>query len=177
MERFLRPVSDCEFTLTSLLDELQRDSFPVSPEQRAARCTGAAIKVAAGLLAACAPDTGARIIGFVGGPCTEGPGVIVSKELSDPIRSHKDLAKDAAPHFNKAVKFYEGLAKQLVGQGHVLDLFACAVDQVEYSLPFFICLMSCFACSFEDQVLQGLMTWTCYFFSLEPSLSLQWRHE
>jgi protein transport protein SEC23 len=130
VERFLRPVSECEFTLNSLLDELQRDSFPVSSEQRASRCTGAALKVAAGLLGACSPDTGARIIGFVGGPCTEGPGVIVSKELQDPIRSHKDLAKDAAPHFNKAVKFYEGLAKQLVSQGHVLDVFACAVDQV-----------------------------------------------
>jgi len=28
------------------------------------------------------------------------------------------------------VKFYEGLSKQLVHQGHVLDLFACALDQV-----------------------------------------------
>ncbi|BBN68938.1 Sec23/Sec24 protein transport family protein, partial [Prunus dulcis] len=56
--------------------------------------------------------------------------VIVSKNLSEPIRSHKDLDKDSAPHFHKAVKFYEGLSKQLVHQGHVLDLFACALDQV-----------------------------------------------
>jgi Sec23/Sec24 trunk domain len=55
---------------------------------------------------------------------------IVSKDLSDPVRSHKDLAKDAVPHFQKAVKFYDGLAKQLVSQGHVLDLFASALDQV-----------------------------------------------
>ena len=55
---------------------------------------------------------------------------IVSKDLSDPVRSHKDLVKDAAPYFKKAVKFYEGLAKQLVSQGHVLDLFASALDQV-----------------------------------------------
>lgn len=55
---------------------------------------------------------------------------IVSKALSEPIRSHKDLDKDAAPFFHKAVKLYEGLAKQLVHQGHVLDVFACALDQV-----------------------------------------------
>lgn len=55
---------------------------------------------------------------------------IVSKDLSDPVRSHKDLDKDAAPFFKKAVKFYESLAKQLVSQGHVLDLFASALDQV-----------------------------------------------
>ncbi|KAK8258774.1 hypothetical protein V6Z12_D13G011000 [Gossypium hirsutum] len=67
---------------------------------------------------------------FLGGPSTEGPGAIVSKNLSEPIRSHKDLDKDSAPHYHKAIKFYETLAKQLVHQGHVLDLFACAVDQV-----------------------------------------------
>ena len=55
---------------------------------------------------------------------------IVSKDLSDPVRSHKDLDKDAAPFFKKAVKYYDGLAKQLVSQGHVLDVFASALDQV-----------------------------------------------
>lgn len=54
----------------------------------------------------------------------------MSKDLSDPVRSHKDLDKDAAPFFKKAVKFYDGLAKQLVSQGHVLDIFASALDQV-----------------------------------------------
>ncbi|GFY81755.1 Sec23/Sec24 protein transport family protein [Actinidia rufa] len=56
--------------------------------------------------------------------------MIVSKDMSDPVRSHKDLDKDAAPYFKKAVQFYEELAKQLVGQGHVLDLFASALDQL-----------------------------------------------
>ncbi|KAG9446023.1 hypothetical protein H6P81_012151 [Aristolochia fimbriata] len=130
VNRFLLPAADCEYTLNSLLDEIQTDQWPVQPGNRSLRCTGVALSVAAGLLGACIPGTGARIIGLVGGPCTEGPGTIVSKDLSEPVRSHKDLDKDAAPHFNKAVKFYENLAKQLVGQGHVLDLFASALDQV-----------------------------------------------
>lgn len=62
---------------------------------------------------------------------------IVSKDLSEPVRSHKDLDKDAAPHFQKAAKFYDGLAKQLVSQGHVLDVFASALDQV--------CIVHCLA--------------------------------
>ncbi|CAJ2668127.1 unnamed protein product [Trifolium pratense] len=130
VSRFLLPASDCEYTLNTLLEELQRDQWPVPPGKRPARCTGVALSVAAGLLSACNPGTGARIIALVGGPCTEGPGTIVSKDLSDPVRSHKDLDKDAAPYFKKAVKFYEGLAKQLVSQGHVLDVFASALDQV-----------------------------------------------
>ncbi|XP_010934372.2 protein transport protein SEC23 E [Elaeis guineensis] len=130
VNRFLLPASDCEYTLNALLDELQTDQWPVEAGNRALRCTGVAFSVAAGLLGACMPGTGARIIALVGGPCTEGPGMIVSKDLSEPVRSHKDLDKDAASHFHKAIKFYDSLAKQLVNQGHVLDLFASALDQV-----------------------------------------------
>ncbi|KAH9679927.1 protein transport protein SEC23 [Citrus sinensis] len=130
VSRFLLPASECEYTLNSLLDELQPDQWPVAPRTRPSRCTGVALSVATGLLGACLPGTGARIVALVGGPCTEGPGTIVSKDLSEPVRSHKDLDKDAAPFFKKAVKFYDGLAKQLVSQGHVLDLFASALDQV-----------------------------------------------
>lgn len=55
---------------------------------------------------------------------------IVSKSLLEPICPQKDLDKDSAPLYDKAVKFYDQIAKQLVHQGHVLDVFACAVDQV-----------------------------------------------
>ncbi|MBA0631353.1 hypothetical protein Godav_000234, partial [Gossypium davidsonii] len=128
--RFLLPASECEFAINSVLEELQKDPWPIPADQRASRSTGTALSVAASLLGACFPGSGARIMAFLGGPSTEGPGAIVSKNLSEPIRSHKDMDKDSAPHYHKAIKFYETLAKQLVHQGHVLDLFACAVDQV-----------------------------------------------
>ncbi|KAK3006881.1 hypothetical protein RJ639_016393, partial [Escallonia herrerae] len=242
ISRFLLPASECEFALNLVLEVLQKDPWPVPPDQRASRCTGTAISVAAHLLGVCVPGSGARIMAFVGGPSTEGPGSfsskqemvdsesksweavlwkmlpvgaplpdeeqlnyfiavdyegppadpvdldsisiltssilsvsdssppplfllspnlrrgsvesqtvyrphvlgsiaiiiffnarlywqIVSKNLSEPIRSHKDLDKDSAPYYHKAVKFYEGLSKQLIHQGHVLDIFACALDQ------------------------------------------------
>ncbi|XP_042027528.1 protein transport protein SEC23-like [Salvia splendens] len=130
VNRFLLPASECDYTLDSLLDELVTDQWPIAPGNRALRCTGVALSVATGLLGASTTGTGARIILLVGGPCTEGPGSIVSKDLSDPVRSHKDLDKDAAPFFKKAVHFYDELGKQLVSQGHVLDVFASALDQV-----------------------------------------------
>lgn len=58
------------------MDELQTDQWPVPPANRASRCTGVALSVAAGLLGACLPGTGGRIIALVGGPCTEGPGTV-----------------------------------------------------------------------------------------------------
>ncbi|XP_058743454.1 protein transport protein SEC23 C-like [Vicia villosa] len=130
ISRFLLPASECEFALNSVLDELQRDPWPVAGDQREARCTSTALSIAASLLGACVPGSAARIMAFIGGPATEGPAAIVSRQLSEPIRSHKDLDKDSVPHYHKCVKFYDGLSKQLVHQGHVLDLFACALDQV-----------------------------------------------
>lgn len=64
------------FILSQLLDELQIDLWPVQSGNRASRCTGVALSVAAGLLGACLPGTGARTIALVGGPCTEGPGMV-----------------------------------------------------------------------------------------------------
>ena len=42
----------------------------------------------------------------------------------------QDLAKDRAPHYKKARRFFDGVASQLVQQQHSLDVFACALDQV-----------------------------------------------
>jgi Sec23/Sec24 trunk domain len=42
----------------------------------------------------------------------------------------QDLAKETAPHYKNARRFYDQLAAQLVRQGHALDVFVCALDQV-----------------------------------------------
>ena len=41
---------------------------------------------------------------FAGGPATEGPGMVVSSELKEPIRSHHDIERDSAKHFKRANK-------------------------------------------------------------------------
>lgn len=46
------------------------------------------------------------------------------------MRQHKDITKESAPFYRKAKKFYDGLASELVKSGHVVDIFACALDQV-----------------------------------------------
>lgn len=59
------------------MDELQTDQWPIAPGNRASRCIGVALSVASGLLGACLPGTGARIIALVGGPCIEGPDTVM----------------------------------------------------------------------------------------------------
>ena len=48
--RFLMPVTQCEFQLTSILENLAKDPWPVANDKRALRCTGTALGVAVGLL-------------------------------------------------------------------------------------------------------------------------------
>lgn len=102
--RFLQPVAQCEFIMTSILEQLQRDPWPVANDKRPLRCTGTALSVAVGLLEAANILSGARIMLFSGGAATEGPGLVVNPELREPIRSHHDLEKDLAKHWKKASK-------------------------------------------------------------------------
>lgn len=149
LKRFLLPVSECSLTLESILDDLRKDPWPVPSDKRVARCTGCALSVATSLLDLALPRRGARVMMFVGGPCTSGPGAIVSRLRSDDLRSHADLARNAEPLHKPACEFYASLAKRhTVGSGpgkgsstaaaanasatscHVVDVFACSLDQV-----------------------------------------------
>merc|ERR1719271_381351 len=130
--RFLMPVSECEFTLNSLLDDLTRDSWPVGADRRTFRCTGAALSVAIGLLEVTYAQSSARVMLMTGGPCNVGPGMVVGEELSETIRSHLDLSKNNpnAKYTRPALKYYTTLATRAGGAGMAVDFFACSLDQV-----------------------------------------------
>ena len=99
--KFLAPLSECEFSLSAILENLQRDSFSALPECRPARCTGTAVACAASL----------------------------AMSLCERIACSKSLPT-TAPFMRKAAKFYESVATQLCVNGHSLDVFACSLDQV-----------------------------------------------
>lgn len=131
--RFLLPVSECEFTLNSLLDDLGRDAWPPGGhDRRPFRCTGAALSVALGLVEATCPQQSVRVSLIVGGPCNVGPGMVVGEELAETIRSHLDLQKETsnAKYTKKSLKFYASLASRAVSCGFAVDIFACSLDQV-----------------------------------------------
>lgn len=149
LQRFLLPVSECSFALESALEDLRKDPWPVPNDRRVARATGCALSVATSLLHLAIPRRGARIMLFTGGPCTSGPGAIVSRNKEEDMRSHSDLAKKAEPLHEPACEFYSSLAHPTTntvpqkGKGksssaaapsspnyHVVDVFACSLDQV-----------------------------------------------
>lgn len=129
VNRFLQPIQKCDMALTDLLGELQKDPWPVPQGKRFLRSTGTALSIAVGLLECTYPNTGARIMLFLGGPCSQGPGQVVNDELKQPIRSHHDIQKDNAKYMKKAIKHYEALALRTATNGHCVDIYACALDQ------------------------------------------------
>ena len=128
--RFLMPVADCEYQLTQILEGLTKDCWPHKNTERPQRCTGTALSVCVSLLETIYKDSPGRIMMFIGGPPTVGPGMIVSTELKEHMRSHHDLHKGNAPFYKPAIKFYDSVATRAVANGHTIDLFACSLDQI-----------------------------------------------
>jgi protein transport protein SEC23 len=130
VQRFLLPVSECEFNITSAIEDL--GSMSACPRgHRPLRATGAAISTAIALLeGCCSSNTGGRIIVFTSGPTTVGPGLVVETDLGKAIRSHRDIFNANVPLIEKAQDFYKKVAKRLTDNALVLDLLACSLDQV-----------------------------------------------
>ena len=68
-------ISDVSDMLLQLFSELETDPWPVQRSRRQRRCTGAALSVAASIADLVYPGSGGRIMLFLTGPCTEGPGM------------------------------------------------------------------------------------------------------
>lgn len=127
--KFLQPISQADNVLNDLIGQLSRDTWRTAQAKRSLRATGSALSIAVSLLEIVYPNCGARIMLFIGGPCTTGPGMIIDDELKNTIRSHHDIEKDAAKYMKKAMKHYQALAQRSAVNGHTIDIMACALDQ------------------------------------------------
>jgi hypothetical protein len=128
--RFLAPVAEAGFVVEHILEDLQRDPWPRAADTRPARAIGPALSIATSLLERTVGKAGARVMLFMGGPATVGPGAVVGRPLAETMRSHSDLQKDSAPLYKPAAAFYKGVAARAAANGHSIDVFACSLDQV-----------------------------------------------
>lgn len=128
-DKFLQPVSECGPFLSDILEQLKRDQWPTLQGKRSLRATGAALSIAVNLLEITYPNSSARIMLFIGGPTTYGPGMIIDDDLKNTIRSHHDIESDHAKYMKKATKHYQGLATRAANNGHTIDIYSCCLDQ------------------------------------------------
>lgn len=129
-KRFVLPKLHCESNLENIIEELQADPYPVKSSQRPLRATGVACAVAVGIMETFTGMPG-RLMLFIGGPCTLGPGMVVGPEKKEFIRAHHDIIKDnaVAKYLSKAQKYYSQLAGRLAKSGHAFDIFSASGDQ------------------------------------------------
>lgn len=130
LDRFIAPLSDCELNLTSIIEELTPDPWPTKQDERPMHCTGAALDISLKMMQLSGLNSGGRLLLFAGGAITKGPGLIVSKDLNENIRSHNDIKTEQSPLFPAACKFYSSLADRFVQTGFACDVFAGCLDQV-----------------------------------------------
>ncbi|CAL9734501.1 protein transport protein Sec23p [Monosporozyma servazzii] len=133
INRFFLPLEQVEFKLNQLLENLTPDQWSIPAGHRPLRATGSAINIASLLLQSCYKNVAARIILFASGPGTLQPGLVVSSELKDPLRSHHDIDSDKAQHYKKACKFYNNIASRAADNGHTVDIFTGCYDQIGMS--------------------------------------------
>lgn len=128
--KYLMPAGECEFTLNNIIEELVKDSWPINQGKRPLRCTGTALNIAVSLLEIAFPRHGSRIMLFAGGAATFGTGMIVSDNLIDCIRTQDMIKKDNAPLSKPSTQFYQNLSIRASNNGHSIDIFCCAIDQI-----------------------------------------------
>eukprot|EP01063_Lacrimia_lanifica_P022865 TRINITY_DN30384_c0_g1_i1.p1 TRINITY_DN30384_c0_g1~~TRINITY_DN30384_c0_g1_i1.p1 ORF type:complete len:781 (+),score=230.01 TRINITY_DN30384_c0_g1_i1:112-2454(+) len=126
---------DVKDQLHALFSSISTDPWPVAPHDRQRRCTGAALSVAAGIAEAVFPKAGGRIQLYLSGPCTEGPGKCVDINMANIIRGHNEIRDETpeAKHWASARAFYDKLSTKLVRNGHCVDAFLNALDQVGFA--------------------------------------------
>ncbi|KAJ3426147.1 protein transport protein sec23 [Anaeramoeba flamelloides] len=152
IHKFFRPISECEFLVSEILEDLKKDPWGNKKGIRPQRCVGTGLQLALMLMARyfgilklnlgkiekeedllkikSIGGIGGRIITFLSGPCTKGKGQIVDREFDNPIRSHHDLLKGSAKYTKESFSFYDNLGKIANQIGISVDLFGCSFDQI-----------------------------------------------
>jgi len=129
--RFLCPLDECDFALSSIIEELSVDPFPVAVGFRPERACGTAIDIAVRLLEFMkCPSSCGKVVLLTGGPATRGPGSVVGIKKDEMLRFHRDFMDGNVPHYQAALTFYNDIAARLLQQRASLDAFAESFDQV-----------------------------------------------
>ncbi len=132
--KFIVPLSECEFSVNTFLDDLQPDPWSNNRKkgERFGRCSGLALNVAISLLEAYQSTSPSRIMLFLGGAPSIGQGQIVGRSLVETIRNYVDFEKGNTntKYYKPACEFYEQLSKRAIASGQIIDIFSCSLNQV-----------------------------------------------
>ncbi len=130
--KFIVPLSECSFTVNSLLDDLQPDYWKKKEKERPPQCGGLALLAAQAILEAVCQNEPSRILLFLGNATCIGQGQIIGKSLTETIRLFTDFDKgNPNTKYSKlASDYYEAIANKACKLGQIIDVFSCCLNQV-----------------------------------------------
>ncbi|KAL0230107.1 hypothetical protein PCE1_003669 [Barthelona sp. PCE] len=128
-QSFIRPVGDCVFAFSELLDAVFR-SVPSSQLGNYCRsCAGVALGIAHKIVEKlCHGQTG-RVLLFNANPITHGKGLFAEIDKRKTLRTHLDLKEHNAPHTKSSRNFFRQLADKFCDIGVSVDVWSASVRQ------------------------------------------------
>ncbi|ETO29109.1 hypothetical protein RFI_08015 [Reticulomyxa filosa] len=140
--KYFQPLETIEQKFSEVLEDISIDKWrPLDRDHRPDRSTGVAVLI--GVIRSIIKQQQQHIfylysciyihtymyINVMIYLCIKGPGKVVELKYANHIRQYRDLEKGSAPLFDNAVKYYTDLGNHAVSNKHVIDLFACCLDQ------------------------------------------------
>ena len=126
---FIIPMKEAEQMLTSIVDTLEIDPFPIPKGQRASRCTGAALNIAVSLIEAIFPNSSTQMFLFTSGPITKGPGTIATLKITEPVRQHKEIDSGKAMFYAEAKKYFTELSQRAAQNNIVVNYISASFEE------------------------------------------------
>lgn len=124
------PKQEAEQMLTSFIDNISYDSFPVEKGKRPQRCTGAALHLAVTLIHTLFGNkVSSHIFLFSGGPITKGPGKMAEIDKIHPIRQHHDIEQGKAPLSQQSREFFSHLAIKSAKNNIVINYISASFEE------------------------------------------------
>ena len=109
---FFLPLNEAEQMLTSIIEQLEIDPFPIIKGQRQLRCTGVVTSIAISLIESIFTNIGAQVFLFTSGPITKGPGLMSSIKKNESLRQHGDIKKGKAQYLKDSYLYFQNLAEK-----------------------------------------------------------------
>lgn len=68
---------------------------------------------------------------LIGGPCTAGPGMVISQNLKELMRSPRELINgENIKYFATAKKYYDSLLRRIISKRIIIDMFAFCLEEI-----------------------------------------------
>lgn len=117
--------------IVSRIGNLRPENY-VYVNERKHSCLGQAINIAVSMSEV--SPMSVRAVFMVGNPCTSGPGMTISSNFKDQMRSPEELSRgENITYFAAAKGYYDGFIKRILAKNIILDIFIFTCNEIGFT--------------------------------------------